>query len=95
LKTPERSGPQTNCIPARAAAEFRFRDALGSAGGRGQRITYLRAAGAGDAIEGLDSTPDLGYSYGKELIKRNVPFTAMVAYNDISAIGAMNSGLKV
>ena len=60
-------------------------------------------------IEGLDSTPDLGYPYGKELIKRNVPFTAMVAYNDISAIGTMkaeaqplcrpkpswNSGLKV
>ncbi len=46
-------------------------------------------------IEGLDSTPDLGYPYGKELIKRNGPFTAMVAYNDISAIGAMNSGLKV
>ena len=48
-QTPERSGPQTNCIPARAAAEFRFRDALGSVGGRGQRIAYLRAAGAGDA----------------------------------------------
>ena len=42
-------------------------------------------------IEGLDSTPDLGYPYGKELIKRNVPFTAMVAYNDISAIGAMKA----
>jgi len=33
----------------------------------------------------------LGYPYGKELIKRNVPFTAMVAYNDISAIGAMKA----
>ena len=42
-------------------------------------------------IEGLDSTPDLGYPYGKELIKRNVPFTAMVAHNDISAIGAMKA----
>ena len=37
-------------------------------------------------IEGLDSTPDLGYPYGKELIKRNVPFTAMVAYNDKSIL---------
>jgi DNA-binding LacI/PurR family transcriptional regulator len=42
-------------------------------------------------IEGIDSTPDLGYPYGKELIKRNVPFTALVAYNDISAIGAMKA----
>lgn len=46
-------------------------------------------------IEGLDSTPDLGYPYGKELIKRNVPFTAMVAYNDISAIGAMKAKLRI
>jgi DNA-binding LacI/PurR family transcriptional regulator len=55
--------------------------------GRGQRIAYLRAPEL--VMQGLDSTPDLGYPYGKELIKRNVPFTAMV--NDISAIGAMKA----
>jgi DNA-binding LacI/PurR family transcriptional regulator len=42
-------------------------------------------------IEGNDSTPDLGYPYGKQLIERKVPFTALVAYNDISAIGAMKA----
>jgi LacI family transcriptional regulator len=42
-------------------------------------------------IEGLDSTPELGYPYGKALLARNVPFTALFAYNDISAIGAMRA----
>ena len=38
-----------------------------------------------------DSTPSLGYPYGKELIARKRPFTALLAYNDISAIGAMRA----
>jgi LacI family transcriptional regulator len=46
-----------------------------------------------------DSTPSLGYPYGKELIERKRPFTALQAYNDISAIGAMRAfheaGLRV
>jgi DNA-binding LacI/PurR family transcriptional regulator len=42
-------------------------------------------------LEGLDSTPELGYPYGKSLLARNVPFTALFAYNDISAIGAMRA----
>jgi DNA-binding LacI/PurR family transcriptional regulator len=42
-------------------------------------------------IEGINSTPDLGYPYGKQLIERKVAFTALVAYNDISAIGAMKA----
>ncbi len=50
-------------------------------------------------IEGMESTPELGYPYGKALIARNIPFTALVAYNDISAIGAMRAfqeaGLRV
>ena len=42
-------------------------------------------------IEGVDSTPQLGYPYGKALLERNSPFTALFAYNDISAIGAMRA----
>jgi DNA-binding LacI/PurR family transcriptional regulator len=50
-------------------------------------------------IEGTESTPDLGYPCGKALIERKVPFTALFAYNDISAMGAIRafqeSGLHV
>jgi len=42
-------------------------------------------------LEGKDSTPELGYPFGKQLLSRNVPFTALFAYNDISAIGAMRA----
>jgi DNA-binding LacI/PurR family transcriptional regulator len=38
-----------------------------------------------------DPSPHLGYPYAKELLARNKPFTALFAYNDISAIGAIRA----
>jgi len=44
------------------------------------------------------STPDEGYLYAKKLLDRRKPFTALLAFNDMSAIGAMrafqDSGLR-
>jgi LacI family transcriptional regulator len=42
-------------------------------------------------LTGVDSTPEFGYPFGRELLARRVPFTALFAYNDISAIGAMRA----
>jgi DNA-binding LacI/PurR family transcriptional regulator len=50
-------------------------------------------------IDSKDSSPNLGYPFGKMLLEKKRPFTALFAYNDISAIGAIRafqeSGLHV
>jgi DNA-binding LacI/PurR family transcriptional regulator len=50
-------------------------------------------------IDTDDPTPMLGYPFAKQLLERNKPFTALFAYNDISAIGAIRAfqehGLRV
>lgn len=38
-----------------------------------------------------DSTPKVGYPFGKQLLARGIPFTALFAYNDISAMGAIRA----
>jgi LacI family transcriptional regulator, galactose operon repressor len=42
-------------------------------------------------IASKDSTPSLGYPFGKKLVEKKKPFTALFAYNDISAIGAIRA----
>jgi LacI family transcriptional regulator len=50
-------------------------------------------------LEGDDPTPQLGYPFAKALLARKRPFTALFAYNDISAIGSIRAfqeaGLRV
>jgi len=50
-------------------------------------------------LEGTDSTPAIGYPFAKQLLARKRPFTALFAYNDISAIGSIwaihEAGLRV
>src|ERR1035437_2821125 len=50
-------------------------------------------------LAGDDPTPRLGYPFAKQLLDRKQPFTALFAYNDISAIGAtcafQESGIRV
>src|SRR5438270_607707 len=46
-----------------------------------------------------DATPQLGYPFAKQLLERRAPFTALFAYNDTSALGAIRAfqeaGLRV
>jgi DNA-binding LacI/PurR family transcriptional regulator len=46
-----------------------------------------------------DPSPQSGYETAKELLARKVPFTALIVYNDISAVGAIRAiketGLRV
>lgn len=42
-------------------------------------------------IDADDSTPRLGYPFAKQLLARKKPFTALFAYNDMSAIGAIRA----
>ncbi len=50
-------------------------------------------------LPGDDPSPQSGYETAKELLGRKIPFTALVVYNDISAVGAIRAiketGLRV
>lgn len=50
-------------------------------------------------LESTDSTPHVGYPVAKQLLARKKPFSALFAYNDISAIGSMwairEAGLRI
>jgi LacI family transcriptional regulator len=50
-------------------------------------------------IDIIEATPQMGYPFAKQLLERKVPFTALFAYNDLSALGAIRAfqeaGLRV
>lgn len=50
-------------------------------------------------LKGVDPTPNLGYPFAKQLLARKQEFSALFAYNDISAIGSIcafhEAGLRV
>ena len=45
-------------------------------------------------LEGADPTPNLGYPFAQQLLARKLPFTALFAFNDISAIGSIRAFLE-
>jgi LacI family transcriptional regulator len=42
-------------------------------------------------LEGESSSPELGYEVTRKILAANQPFTALLAFNDISAIGAIRA----
>ena len=50
-------------------------------------------------LEGISPSPELGYAAAKKILARGTRFTALFAFNDVSAIGAIRalqeSGLRV
>jgi LacI family transcriptional regulator len=70
------------------------RDLRGSA-----RDAHSGAAGIDDPIGGDGFDTGIGYPFAKQLLARKHPFTALFAYNDISAIGSIwaikETGLRV
>lgn len=81
--------------PSSSDSEVRWRTVMETAHEMGIPVRPELTA----QIDSTISTPHLGYPVTKELLARKKPFTAMFAYNDISAIGATwalrEAGLRV
>ncbi|HUK22975.1 MAG TPA: LacI family DNA-binding transcriptional regulator [Terriglobales bacterium] len=81
--------------PASSDAEDRWRAVCDAAAAAGVPIRPQLTV----QIDVDDSSPQMGYPYTRELLARKQRFTALFAYNDIAAIGAIRAlqeaGLQV
>jgi LacI family transcriptional regulator len=67
--------------------EVRWEAVLGSARKLGLEVNRSLTG----QLEGESSSPQLGYEVTRKLLAANEPFTALFAFNDISAIGAIRA----
>ena len=67
--------------------EVRWEAVLGSARKLGLEVNELLSG----QLEGESSSPQLGYEITKKILATNEAFTALFAFNDISAIGAIQA----
>ena len=86
--------------PWRAAAEQRFQGTADAAKKLGITLDphLIKQLQSGNTPREM-TMPEEGYSCGTELLAAKVPFTALIAFNDVTAIGAIRAfreaGLKV
>lgn len=81
--------------PESADTEFRWRSILAAADDLGLEIDdelvfQLEEDPSGRSTR-TEETFRVGYEYGRELLARKRPFTALFAFNDVSAIGAIRA----
>lgn len=78
-----------------ADTDDRWRSILATAGELGleidDRLVFQLAEDPSGHSSRTEETYREGYKHGRELLARGVPFTALFAFNDVSAIGAMRA----
>jgi len=88
-------GIRTNRVHQRTGVQLGYGNSLGlraADGGRACRLAVnTRLVGQ---LEGESSSPQLGYEVTRKLLATGCPFTALFAFNDISAIGAIHPFAK-
>ena len=73
--------------PLSVDSDARWEGIQGAATARGIQLPEVLVT----QLSGDDPSPQMGYETTKELLSRKVPFTALFAYNDISAVGAIRA----
>jgi hypothetical protein len=74
-----------------AGIQFRYRCSLGLCAGAAAELRIEITDSLVGQLEGVSSSPELGYRVTQKLLASGQPFTALFAFNDISAIGAIKA----